>query len=245
MLIFQSGNKIVTPYINGGVGSYRAKTASAWLPNSRSGLVYWFKADSISASNGSAVATWFDQSGNGNDAAQTTSTQQPLFMTGIQNGLPMLLFDGSDDFFALASTSYVSSYSIFCVLKRTNTSMTLVGFSTSDGSYQPYGPYIYSNGNIYAGSQAEYASYADNPTTCNMYSNIVTAGVQAIYKDTVLQTVTHTSSSGTGSWDRIGQRGGTEYSGGYEGELFMYNTNVSSTDRGYAENYLKTKWGTP
>jgi hypothetical protein len=56
----------------------------------------------VGANNG-FVTTWYDQSGNGNNAAQGTAASQPqIVASGIalsQNGKPSLVFDGSNDSF--------------------------------------------------------------------------------------------------------------------------------------------------
>jgi len=59
------------------------------------------------------VKTWYDQSGNGNDATQTTTADQPKIYdssTGVvtENGMPAVEFDGTSDFL---ETSTVTSSS--------------------------------------------------------------------------------------------------------------------------------------
>src|SRR3954468_18599173 len=49
------------------------------------------------ASDGDPVYLWQDQSGNGNDAVQTTWAARPSFLTGVVNGKPVLSFDAVDD----------------------------------------------------------------------------------------------------------------------------------------------------
>lgn len=54
------------------------------------------------------VAIWYDQSGSGNNATQTTAASQPKIYdssTGIvyDNGIAALEFDGSNDYFALTT----------------------------------------------------------------------------------------------------------------------------------------------
>jgi len=58
------------------------------------------------------VETWYDQSGNGNDAEQTTAASQPQIVSGgalvvDSAGLPEIDFDGSND--CLTSSSYSRS----------------------------------------------------------------------------------------------------------------------------------------
>jgi len=68
------------------------------------------------------VHTWFDQSGNGNDATQTDDAKQPLIVSSgsliQQNEKPALEFDGVDDF--MTSPDYIvelsqNPASVFCV----------------------------------------------------------------------------------------------------------------------------------
>jgi len=56
--------------------------------------VLWLDAAVGITPNGTDVAAWADQSGNGNDAAQTTASKQPFIdATGFQ-GLDTVVFDG-------------------------------------------------------------------------------------------------------------------------------------------------------
>jgi hypothetical protein len=67
-------------------------------------------ADFCSGTDG-FVSVWFDQSGEGNHATQTTTTQQPKIYdssTGVvtENGKPAVQFDGSND--TLKSSNFAS-----------------------------------------------------------------------------------------------------------------------------------------
>jgi len=59
-------------------------------------LVLWLKADSYVGSDGDAVTTWADSSGNGYDATQATAGKKPTYKTNIWNSLPVMRFDGGD-----------------------------------------------------------------------------------------------------------------------------------------------------
>lgn len=48
-------------------------------------------------SNGSAVSSLIDLSGNGYDASQTTGSKQPTYQQSVFGGQPSIRFDGSDD----------------------------------------------------------------------------------------------------------------------------------------------------
>lgn len=64
----------------------------------------WLKADAITGlADGDPVATWPDSSGNGNHATQGTAGSRPLYKVNVVNGLPAVLFDGSDDYLATST----------------------------------------------------------------------------------------------------------------------------------------------
>lgn len=89
---------------------FRPQTAAAWSPAALP-LYGWYKADAgISVTtDGTSVATWEDQSGNGNNLAQTTSANQPTFRTASNgiNGKPVLEFIRSAS--ASASQFYLNT----------------------------------------------------------------------------------------------------------------------------------------
>ena len=85
-------------------------------------LKVWLRADSLAVANGAAVSTWADQSGNGNDATQLTSTNQPTYVTGVLNGLPVVRFtSASPSYMTVPSAAAASSNnSILIVVKTAN-----------------------------------------------------------------------------------------------------------------------------
>ncbi|MDB5185269.1 MAG: hypothetical protein JWN38_1077 [Candidatus Saccharibacteria bacterium] len=76
---------------------YAALSApSAFTPATLSGLVAWYDASQITGlADGDAVAQWNDLSGNGNHAVQATGANKPTYKTNIQNGKPVVRFNGT------------------------------------------------------------------------------------------------------------------------------------------------------
>lgn len=70
-----------------------------WTPSElgTSTLTAWYKADSISGSDGDSVGSWADSSGNGHTTAQLTAARQPTLQTAELNGLSVVRFDGTND----------------------------------------------------------------------------------------------------------------------------------------------------
>jgi hypothetical protein len=68
------------------------------------------------------VTTWYDQSGNGNNATQTTASQQPKIFDGIngivtENGKPIISFDGASQYLIFTTGNVQGFVSIFTALK--------------------------------------------------------------------------------------------------------------------------------
>lgn len=90
-------------------------------PSDIDGLQLWLDATYINQEDNTAVSTWEDKSGNGYDATQSTSANQPVFKKNIINGKPSILFDGVND-----TLSVPSSTSIFKFLHSTDSTVFLV-----------------------------------------------------------------------------------------------------------------------
>jgi hypothetical protein len=68
------------------------------------------------------VKTWYDQSGNGYDATQTTAANQPQIVSGgsviNENGKPALDFDGSNGWMSASAVNISQPNTYFIVSKR-------------------------------------------------------------------------------------------------------------------------------
>lgn len=114
-------------------------------------------ASFCSGTNG-FVTTWYDQSGNGNDASQSTASEQPQIVSSgsviTENGKPAVKFNGSGgsssvDRFTLSSSSLVdvtNDLSIFSVITPTQNPASQDGVWTqlssalnSNVNYMAYG----------------------------------------------------------------------------------------------------------
>jgi hypothetical protein len=88
--------------------------SSSFSPTSVSGLKLWLKADAglwqdtagttAASADADPVGRWDDQSGQGNNVTQATAGKRPLLKLAIQNGRPVIRFDGADDFLSVALT---------------------------------------------------------------------------------------------------------------------------------------------
>lgn len=87
---------------------------SSFLPTDIANLVLWLDANDLTtlfqdaagttpATDTSVVGHWADKSDQGNNVTQSTTAFKPTYLTGIENGLPVIRFDGSDDRLASAA----------------------------------------------------------------------------------------------------------------------------------------------
>lgn len=76
----------------------------------------------VGAGNNGFVRTWYDQSGNGRDATQTTTANQPQIVSSgslvLQNSKPTLDFDGSNDRLINSALSLSQPETVFVVARR-------------------------------------------------------------------------------------------------------------------------------
>lgn len=89
-----------------------------------SGLQLWLKGDFGPLTSGSNVTDWIDLSGSGNNLAQATGANQPLYVASSLNDLPAVSFDGSNDYLSLTSgfgPDLTTGASIFAVIKPAGT----------------------------------------------------------------------------------------------------------------------------
>ena len=107
------------------------------LNGGTNGSTVWLKNIVVTQTTADgAVTTWYDQSGNGNNATNATESEQPLVVSAgtlvEENSKAAIDFDGVDDDFAI-SVPITSGFSIFGVYKNTKANSYLIGDSPELG----------------------------------------------------------------------------------------------------------------
>lgn len=96
-------------------------------------------SDHCGSANG-FVDTWFDQSGNGNDAVQETTGSQPKIYDGttgvVMDGGRVALTSSNDKSFDFTQISDINS--VFSVLRPTNFTSSSTSYILGDGSNYDY-----------------------------------------------------------------------------------------------------------
>lgn len=191
------------------------------------------------------VTTWYDQSGNANNATQSTAANQPQIVSSgailTVNSKPCLSLDGTNDVLNLGSSITVSNTNNFnsFVGKRDASSRSLYGLS--GGTSQQYINMLYGGDNkyyLYAKSgNYQVSSSADTTTSQLLLTGQNAAGTMSIFKNGTTITSTQQSWNYTNNISNIGNWLG----GGYQAfcklqEIVFYNTNQSTNRTGIESN---------
>jgi hypothetical protein len=227
----------------------------------------WLKADAITGLvDGDSVITWADSSGNGRDVGQVTAASRPLYKTGIINGLPILRFDGANDYllghFAATylNTVGMTGYAVAIMrqhsgthegLYSTTSSLISLDYSSPDAALFGYG----GTGNTFTQSYRSSAGAATTIARPLLTPYLLTSGFDGalaynrLYFSGALQgnvSSGHVATAFAADDLVIGSRkdgGYVYYAFADVAELVLFNSWHSSTDRANMEGYLLDKWG--
>jgi Bacterial Ig domain/Putative Ig domain len=208
------------------------------------GLTLWLRS-TVGTEGAGGIATWSDQSGQGNDAAMPTPAIQPQLVENQVNGLPVVRFSGSNELLLPPNTfQNAQGAQVIALVKVTATDgfRMLWNFGTGYGS-------------TYAGS-----GHLDDLGTSD------TSSVQVQPTEQIAQYYVYDSSidpsgnslyryDGTLLWSRTGlpisfqqypDIGG--YGGNFVGdiaEIIVYDRVLSASEQSSVYGYFSTKYGLP
>jgi hypothetical protein len=222
-----------------------------WLDGADASTLYdATTGGSLVAADG-AVARWEDKSGNGRHATQDTSGNRPSRKAAIQNGLDVLRFDGSNDFFSLSAATTTSSYTSFFVFRRTSAGIHSVslGPATESGNYAAW---WFSDNFVYESSRSviDFTTHGSANTSTGAFALVTTrTGTTSIAtrrNGSTLATVTSgagVTNPASGSWTAVGRgdNAPTTHNGDMC-EVILYDSALSDANRALVENYLLAKW---
>ncbi len=83
------------------------------------GAIFWLRSDLGVTLTSGKVSSWADQSGDGNDASQSTADYRPVVTSAHYKGIDAITFDGTNDF--LLANSIATKY-----LEGTDKPITLI-----------------------------------------------------------------------------------------------------------------------
>ena len=207
------------------------------------------------------VTTWYDQSGNGRNATQTTAANQPQIVNSGSvinvNSKPALSFDGTNDSLLNTTLTAASTRSAYYVKKGANLDghSTVFGFTADSGLTQlgiyywnsspfSYGFNTWNNDSWgYDGANTEFLRQTlemalflnGNPSTSSV--KLFINNSQKTLSQVRGTSVSRTMENGI----RIGEGGSTSLNQNYDGwqqELVIWSADYSSTYRTGIQNNI-------
>ena len=221
----------------------------------------WLRADDLGLSNGAAVSSWSDISGNSLTANSSgVSAEEPTFNTNVVNGFPSISFDGGDflnlgNVAALNLTPGTDSWSFFIVYNVTGATPQGTFFSKATSANRHYQYTIDDN----AGTSRFTAFIGGNATTGSVTATndwfVSSSTNNATQKDSWTDESSNFAAAGVGTTTEatadvlIGARrdsGPTTGTGflltGSIAEIAMFDAEVNAAQRIIATNYLAAKY---
>lgn len=221
---------------------------------------FWVKADNGTSTtiDNARINSWNDQSGNDNNAQQITLGNQPTYQENEANFNPVVLFDGSNDFYDLTTTAGLGYGSepreTFVVARDNGTASTTWEWAFAYGKSSRRQAWAI-GARISTGRNLALSSYdgdivlsGSNPYWGNNYRLITGEYDGASMRLFAEGTPRFTRTSGlstTVSRARIGRQvnGGREYWGGEIAEIMHVLGDVTPEKRSEIETYLAIKYG--
>ncbi|MCW6050765.1 DUF4347 domain-containing protein [Lyngbya sp. CCAP 1446/10] len=201
-------------------------------------LQVWLKANTIAGANGSAVNTWTDSSGVGNNATGTGA----ILVTNEINGQSVVKFDATNIY--LVGGTIVNPYTILTVSKQDGaTKQRLISSNSTNwllGSWAAGSP---------AGEDQFFANgWVNNPGTPFsgnpiIYTATGTGSLSTLYKNGSSLAANNNGTSGPGQLS-LGGNGPTpsEQSDGKVAEVIAFNRVINDAERTLVDNYLSAKY---
>lgn len=173
------------------------------------------------------ITTWYDQSGNKNNAIQNTTGAQPKIVDGVNgivkaNSKPVIQFDGSDDQLVNTSFNNTSAFTAFFIASRVANNQSFMSRSniySTLGASDLFNSYYLNKSNTIA------TTGGDTKNSLNLYTAIRTSAI-----------INSTLAIGAGS--------AGNFLNGNMAELIIYDGNKLG-NKITIENNLRDYYGTP
>jgi hypothetical protein len=176
------------------------------------------------------VETWYDQSGNGNDATQSVTGNQPKIVDAgalVTGGID---FDGVDDFFELTSAISTSTdFSTFQLLNRITSTDPIIGISSNQTFGSVVSPLYTSGTTWYTSSRSEVRTVTNSTVGDTLVTTISeSTGISMFQDGTGISLSAPSAVTRTGDFERIGARNGAYGKVKLE-EIIIYPSDQSAT----------------
>lgn len=195
------------------------------------------------------VVTWFDQSGNGADAAQGTAANQPSVTLSCQNSRPCAVFDGTNDTMAATLAGAVGADTFAAVGAMPTTSgVSMISIGTGSNStsiqYSAVSSGCTAN-RVVASTQYKGVKACISGTTYRMIATM-NASLSSLYLNGVIGTDETSSASPAASTALcLGAQPGCAagFLNGKISEMIVYGPDLSISNSNGVSSNQGTYWG--
>jgi hypothetical protein len=226
----------------------------SFVPTDIAGCEVWLRSDLGLTFNSGNVSTWKDQSGQGHDCSQGTSTRQPAYNVSPINGIPTLFFDastaGSEKIFSMAgSLAGLTAGHVFFVAKSVNAlppAQSRTGIWNLGGAATAsHLPYLDSIVYDSFGSNTRYTEGAAVVTITNPFYYEVRASSSSW--NSFMNGISQFSTTpNTVAWSGTLELGGNSPVGvfydGHLAELLIYSRVLAGDDLARVQQYIKRRY---
>lgn len=225
--------------------------AASLTPTSLSGLVRWYKADSFSLPDGTAIGgvgnEWLDQSGSGADLTQTSGPSKPLFKTNIFGSMPAIRFSGGQQ---MDMTLFNSANYTILAVGMANADGMLFGNSGANMQVRVKRSGTNDISNYFGGADVFSSVFSTAAASVKLMTWLRGGGTG--FSDTCRWRENKTARGNNDDFGvnaQLNRVGSTSFGGNYDGdigEICVYNTpqTVADLDLLY-DTYFKPRWGLP
>lgn len=227
-----------------------------------SGMKLWLKADAGISASDTAVTSWADQSGTGNNVAQTNVTIRPTIVTNAVNGKAVVRFTGPSRY--LQSANQVlngnTAFTAFTVAKinqiPTSNPYQYFWWNGADAISGGYGCYLSNSGYLssawgsYSGavSDTNNAAIGSLYRICSRFNGTNGTGPHYMWINGVsVPSKGKSGSNLSGGMFTVGDFGPTAGSGLYGdiAEIMIYDRALTDAERVSVDQYLQLRWVPP
>jgi hypothetical protein len=248
-------------YVVSAVNTNGESTNSSPVSANTLALVAWFKADAITGvASGAPLSVWPDATGNGYNAWQTTSTNQPTYVAGALNGLPVVRFNTTNSSYLWFYRPVQDDFTIILVYQSSQG----IGTGTSywqgaglvngevSGTVPDFGMSLNASGQILAGTGEPDTTLVSTGAHNNGRPYVVTfkrtkaSGLIQLYVNSVLlaSAIAGTESLTAPNFLVLGAQAPLDnFLNGDIAEVQIYNSALTDTDRTGQERALDCKYG--
>jgi hypothetical protein len=224
----------------------RARATGTPPPTSPvTGSYAWYKADAGTGGvgDGDPITTWTDQAASPHNLTNTGGAVRPLYKTNRQNGLPSVLFDGSNDFLnnnAMGTYAPKDYYLVF--MQVTWVSAGFMVYTGGSGDLwqavsTPQVAFDAGAGSAFRTSGVAVGAWVTVRVKWNGASSAYSINGGA-------ETTGNAGAGGNTTTLNLGNAGGGNFANWELGECLIYTSILSDADRDINLAYLRGRWAT-